>query len=230
MKKRSEIAALNAKLHDYRRRMEKTETENAELALSLSKLQRQTQQIVQRKQREVDILAVQIKEMSVCKKNESGYQLKEIAKTLQSNTERFEREKTALKDALRKAVDEFRADFKQTMTSFVRSAFAEQADPDLVNWVTSKACSANKEAVLAIVLDTPNLDVKQSFLAAKVPIRCINSSPFPPMNTKTEVETNRKYADFDVVLMDGVGHFPMLERPEAFNDHLRKTLSEMANP
>jgi len=116
------------------------------------------------------------------------------------------------------------------MASFVRSAFVEGTDPNLIDWVVSKACAANQEAILGIILETPNLDIKQSFLAANVPIRCINARPFPPNNSKTKVETNRKYANFDAVLMQGVGHFPMLEKPEEFNNHLHKVLLQITSP
>jgi pimeloyl-ACP methyl ester carboxylesterase len=134
------------------------------------------------------------------------------------------------KEMTQKAVERFKADFQETMASFVRSAFVEDTDPNLVKWVVSKARSANQEAVLAIILETPNLNIKQSFLAAKVPIRCINAKPFPPNNSETKVETNRKYVDFDAVLMQGVGHFPMLEQPEEFNRHLRGILSRIMSP
>jgi len=134
------------------------------------------------------------------------------------------------KEMTRKAVESFKANFQETMASFVRSAFVEGTDPNLVEWVVSKACSANQQAVLAIILETANLNVKQSFMAAKVPIRCINARPFPPNNLKTKVEANRKYANFDGVLMKGVGHFPMLEKPGEFNGHLRGILSQIMSP
>jgi pimeloyl-ACP methyl ester carboxylesterase len=134
------------------------------------------------------------------------------------------------KEMTQKAAECFKANFQEMMTSFVRSAFVEGTDPNLVKWVVSKACSANQEAVLATILEIPNLDTKQSFLAAKVPIRCINARPFPPNNSKTKVETNRKYADFDAILMQGVGHFPMLEQPEEFNGHLQRILSRIISP
>lgn len=134
------------------------------------------------------------------------------------------------KEMTQMAVQSFKANFQETMTSFVRSAFVEGADPNLVEWVVSKACSANQEAAVAIILEMPNLDIKKSFQAAKVPIRCINARPFPPNNLKTKVETNRKYSDFGVVLMQRVGHFPMLERPGEFNGHLRGILSRMISP
>ena len=39
------------------------------------------------------------------------------------------------------------------------------------------------------------------------------------------METQRKYADFDVVLLEGVGHYPMVERPVTFAARLREVLA-----
>jgi pimeloyl-ACP methyl ester carboxylesterase len=44
----------------------------------------------------------------------------------------------------------------------------------------------------------------------------------------TAVETQQKYADYKAVLVDGVGHFPMLEKPDEFNAKLREVLKELA--
>jgi len=46
--------------------------------------------------------------------------------------------------------------------------------------------------------------------------------------TPTAVETNKKYADFGAVTIDGVGHHPMLEKPDEFNRKLRDVLKEFA--
>ena len=43
----------------------------------------------------------------------------------------------------------------------------------------------------------------------------------------TEREINCRYADFDVVIMEDVGHYVMLERPDEFNAKLRSTLATM---
>jgi len=33
---------------------------------------------------------------------------------------------------------------------------------------------------------------------------------------------------FEVTLMDGVGHFPQIESPEAFQRHLRRVVDELS--
>ena len=58
---------------------------------------------------------------------------------------------------------------------------------------------------------------KAALSAVKVPVRCINAKPYSPSSFDTAIEANRNYADFDAVLMEGVGHYLMLEKPEEFN-------------
>jgi pimeloyl-ACP methyl ester carboxylesterase len=48
------------------------------------------------------------------------------------------------------------------------------------------------------------------------------------MQPVTEIEINRKYADFDAVLIEGVGHFLQLERPAEVNARLREVVAELA--
>jgi pimeloyl-ACP methyl ester carboxylesterase len=63
---------------------------------------------------------------------------------------------------------------------------------------------------------------------ARVPVRCINSAGGSKSFTPTAVETNKKYADFGAVTIEGVGHYPMLEKPDEFNRKLRDVLKEFA--
>jgi len=57
----------------------------------------------------------------------------------------------------------------------------------------------------------------------KVPIRAINADRVP-----TSLEVNRKYApQFDVTIIKGTGHYPMLEAPTQFNAMLTDILRQM---
>ncbi len=49
-----------------------------------------------------------------------------------------------------------------------------------------------------------------------------------PGFTPTDIAINKKYADYDAVIIDAVGHYPMLERPAEFNQKLRDVLKEFA--
>ena len=43
----------------------------------------------------------------------------------------------------------------------------------------------------------------------------------------TAIDINRRYDDFDAVILEGVGHYPMLEKPDAFNELLDNVLLEL---
>jgi pimeloyl-ACP methyl ester carboxylesterase len=68
-----------------------------------------------------------------------------------------------------------------------------------------------------------SIDMPRWFSDAGVPIRAINAATPNP----TRVETNRKYADFDVVLIDDVGHYLQMTRPEAFNPLLLEAIADI---
>jgi pimeloyl-ACP methyl ester carboxylesterase len=65
-------------------------------------------------------------------------------------------------------------------------------------------------------------DMAAAFRAAGVPIRSINGDLHP-----TNIEANKVLADYDAVIINGVGHYPMLERPDEFNEHLKKMLKTL---
>jgi pimeloyl-ACP methyl ester carboxylesterase len=117
------------------------------------------------------------------------------------------------------------ADFARTLDGALRSMFPAGAEPALVRRLTEKAMAADRKAVLGLFHEFQSLKLTEAFAAAKVPVRCINAAPRPPAGFATAVETNRKYADYDAVIMEGVGHFPMLERPAEFNARLRQVLA-----
>lgn len=119
----------------------------------------------------------------------------------------------------------YREDWSGTCDRFVRSMFLEGAEPALVEEVTSDMCAANPEIALVLFERFPVFDAKAALSAVEVPVRAINAAGLP-----TAVETNRRYADYDAVIMEGVGHFLQLERPEEFNAHLRDLLAEIQPP
>jgi pimeloyl-ACP methyl ester carboxylesterase len=131
-------------------------------------------------------------------------------------------------EGMRTLAARFEADFDGTMAEMLGSMFAEESAPGVKDWVIAKARAANRPAVLAIFRKFPSFDAKEALSAAKVPVRCVNAVAHPPRGMATAVETNRKYADYDAVLMDGVGHYPMLERPSEFNARLREVVAALA--
>lgn len=125
-------------------------------------------------------------------------------------------------------VDAFERDFDGTIEQFVPMLVNDGADPALLEMMIAQGKATDRTAAVELMRDFGNLDLPALMAGANVPIRAINAAPSPPFQPATETDNNRKYADFDVVLMDGVGHYVQLERPVIFNDLLRKVLDELS--
>jgi pimeloyl-ACP methyl ester carboxylesterase len=124
----------------------------------------------------------------------------------------------------KKFFEAFETDFKGTLGAGLTLMLNDKADPALSKWLIASA-QAQKMA-LGLMRDMQTLDTKMLLKEAKVPVRCINSAGGYQLFNPTAVATNKKYADFDAVLIDAVGHYPMLEKPGEFNEKLRGVLKE----
>jgi len=113
-------------------------------------------------------------------------------------------------------------DFIATCEPFVRSMFGEHADDVLMDHVAADMCGGPGEIGAALIQDYVNYDLASAMQAAGVPIRCINADKWP-----TNAEANRKYADFDAVILTGYGHFLMQEAPDELNRALIETVANM---
>lgn len=117
----------------------------------------------------------------------------------------------------------FEADFFGACDGFVRRMFLPDADPGLVDRVANGMCDAPPEVALTLLKQYFDWDIPESMSAVEMPLRCINGTVEP-----TRVEVNRRYSpDYEALIMDGVGHFPMLERPEEFNRLLAEVVEEL---
>ena len=111
-------------------------------------------------------------------------------------------------------------DFAGTCKKFTTSMFLESADPQLIERVTSDMCDHSPEIAIALLREFFNYEMGPALAAVDVPVRYINAPTYP-----TNVEVNRTYQpDFDGVIMDGVGHFLMMEKPVEFNELLRQVV------
>jgi pimeloyl-ACP methyl ester carboxylesterase len=109
-----------------------------------------------------------------------------------------------------------------TCAQFVVSMFPEGADPRLIEQVNAAMCDGVPEIGVALMRDFGDYELAPALAAVAVPVRYLSCDKWP-----TNVEANRKYRpDFDGTTMDGVGHFLMMEKPEEFNELLRKTLAD----
>jgi pimeloyl-ACP methyl ester carboxylesterase len=120
----------------------------------------------------------------------------------------------------------FESDFVGTCREFVQQMFPEDGADATMNRVRETSCSEQRAPVgVALMRDFGTIDMPRWLSEAGVPIRAINAAA----PNATQVETNRKYADFDVELMENVGHYLHMTRPEQFNPLLLEAIEEVLN-
>jgi sigma-B regulation protein RsbQ len=124
-------------------------------------------------------------------------------------------------EQLEAVLQQLRADYKGAITRFLNQLLFSPNTPVAVkNRIISEATSRPPELAIAIFKGIIAYDSGPALKEVKVPIRAINSDLNP-----TNLEVNRKYApQFDVVVIKGTGHYPMLEDPARFNELLSEVL------
>lgn len=103
---------------------------------------------------------------------------------------------------------------------FPQYLFTEQTPQEVKTRLQDEFISQTSFAADAIE-DLYKTDVREVASQVSIPVCAINSDVIP-----TSRENNQKYLkDFDFSLIQGVGHYPMLEKSQEFNSHLEKFIS-----
>jgi len=118
----------------------------------------------------------------------------------------------------------FRSDSTGTMRKMVRQLFHKDVDPALYAQLEKKMLKNSIPIMAAGLMEFfATYDLVEAAKQVPHPIRCINGDLMT-----TQVEKNREiHPDFNAVILPHTGHYPMLEKPELFNRHLEKILSEI---
>jgi pimeloyl-ACP methyl ester carboxylesterase len=117
----------------------------------------------------------------------------------------------------------YRRDFPGTCAKHMLGLLPKDAPAATRARVEQETCRNDPKAFLAMLETFPRYDSAAALRAAGVPVWAINSPVFP-----TNLEANRKHApSFQFVLMEGVGHYPQVERPAEFQAHLRKAVQAL---
>ena len=128
-------------------------------------------------------------------------------------------------EEMEKLLSALQADYRATTTAMLSKLFFSASTPEPVKArVLETVLSGPQEMGVALARSSMAYDPLPALREIKAPIRAINSDLFP-----TNVEGNRRYVpDYQVAIMKGVGHYLMLEQPEAFNALLAEALRELA--
>jgi len=130
-------------------------------------------------------------------------------------------------DMMDRVIAAFEADFEGTMYAFMPRMFSPNTDSTIVQWATKSSANADKAMAVSIMRGVSEIDEKDLLSSTSVPVRCIYSASDDPSGPQSYIEINKKYADFDAVFVDSVGHFLYLEKPKEVNHHLLTLLSEI---
>jgi pimeloyl-ACP methyl ester carboxylesterase len=119
--------------------------------------------------------------------------------------------------------DFFQRDFSGALKQMVRMLFHQDADPALIADAEKRMAGTSPEAARAMFLSLAGYDEGAAARRLTVPLRAINGDLYP-----TDVAGNRKVKpDFDAVIMKHMGHYPMLERPEEFNQQVAEVVASL---
>jgi pimeloyl-ACP methyl ester carboxylesterase len=118
---------------------------------------------------------------------------------------------------------QMRENFNDTVVSFFQSLFPRDADQSFVDRIIAMETANDPRMMVPALENAMAYDARPALSRLKVPIHGINGDLSP-----TSLEHNRKYApQYDAVVMTGVSHWLMLDRPEEFTAKLMDVLDGM---
>jgi pimeloyl-ACP methyl ester carboxylesterase len=119
----------------------------------------------------------------------------------------------------------FRDDFEAAVGRFVRNLAGESADDDLVAQIAAGMAAAPRDVALGCLRYARN---RQPSILAALPHIAATIVAINAGNGPTDVDALRRHG-VEPIVLDGVGHFLMIEAPDRFNPALASTLASFAN-
>jgi pimeloyl-ACP methyl ester carboxylesterase len=115
------------------------------------------------------------------------------------------------RDEIETRVQTFAADFAGAMTRMVAAITAPGDEPGLIGWIAGQMTRSDPRIALSALESLLDWDIEQRWPLRRAPIETINSKRSALREAQIPLD------GLGVHILDGVGHFPMLEAPEAFN-------------
>lgn len=129
------------------------------------------------------------------------------------------------KEQVEQILSMYRSDFKNAVENILpQYLFAEQTPVSVTERIQKEFLQNEPEKAINALKPLYETDFKSIAMQVQIPVIAINSDASP-----TNLEGNRKYLkDYDYVTITGVGHYPMLEKPEEFNTILGDVLKRLS--
>ncbi|HEY7514343.1 MAG TPA: alpha/beta hydrolase [Vicinamibacteria bacterium] len=119
-------------------------------------------------------------------------------------------------ESWRKVLEAYEADFVKMCDQLMLGLLPKDAPEATRQRVDDETCSNDPKVAIALHRTFRSYEASRALREAGVPVWAINST-----QRATAVDANRKYSPtFQVILMDGVGHYPQVEKPAEFQAHL----------
>ncbi|SON56808.1 Arylesterase [Hartmannibacter diazotrophicus] len=118
----------------------------------------------------------------------------------------------------------FRNAFEGTMRGMIETITAPATEPSVRNWIADRMASRPPADALRSLASLLDYDISQRWPLLRCPAATINAAMLMGEGDESLIPT---LTDLKVIRMAGVGHFPMLEAPDAFNRLLGAALSPM---
>lgn len=117
------------------------------------------------------------------------------------------------KEQIEEFVSPFRKDFEGKKESFFKGMFPKGTDPALIEKIFTMI-KADPDIAITLLEEFFRRDQAGLVKETEVPIHLINADFWP-----SNVQAGKRQAgsSFELTLIKGVGHFPMIEVPEKFN-------------
>jgi pimeloyl-ACP methyl ester carboxylesterase len=127
-------------------------------------------------------------------------------------------------EAIANYVAALRSDFPNTVMAAMRQYFPPDADPAVVAAVVTDMAATEPAVGVSAFEHIVSYDAAGALDRLGLPLRAVQATMRP-----TAEETNRRHApDYAATYVDGVGHWPMFEAPEAFEAALVERVEELA--
>jgi pimeloyl-ACP methyl ester carboxylesterase len=127
-------------------------------------------------------------------------------------------------EQIRTFAEPFRLDFAERTKAFVRTMFPPSADGKLVERVAGDMAAAPPAVAVPCLQSAQafEYEIPQALRELGLPVIAIN-----PDDGHTDMESLRRHG-VRTILMPDVGHFPMLEAPQRFNELLARIVEEIS--
>jgi pimeloyl-ACP methyl ester carboxylesterase len=117
----------------------------------------------------------------------------------------------------------FKENFRGNCKAFAESMFPPDADSALVNAVVRDMVAAPEDVAISSFENLLDYDPIPSLNSISVPFVAINSTFLRTNTTGNSLVTD----SFTLKIIEGVGHYVMMEDPVSFNKYLKEAIEEM---